>query len=47
MQVNGFYEKFGFVKIKDENNVSLYSLEISKFTKKIIKHIKCDIKNEL
>jgi FkbH-like protein len=46
MQVDGFYEKFGFEKIKDENNVSLYSLEISKFIKKIIKHIKYDIKNE-
>lgn len=45
MQVDGFYEKFGFIKIKDKNNVSLYSLEISKYIKKIIKHIKCDIKS--
>jgi hypothetical protein len=40
-QVEGFYEKFGFVKIKEENNEFLYLLEPSGFVPKIIKYIKC------
>ena len=43
-QVDGFYEKFGFVKIKEENNEFLYSLERSGFVPKIIEYIKCDKK---